>query len=210
VLLTAVLAALVTAGALVAVASLRSRGDSVPSLEAALPPGSLSASTAECGEGPCHVLATQSVDGESIELLADGQGSNGRFQTGATVVQTTITELGARLDGGSLSCVTATASACLVSAPLNGGRIGQLVIDRGGNWRSVDKPYFSDAGVLVLGNVSGTDAPELVVVQSTPALAHVYALDGSTVGCTRKYSYPAQLRGWPNVRVLATDLRACP
>jgi hypothetical protein len=206
--ITAVLAALVTVAALIAVASLRARGRHPV---VASPAGAQSAPTAgvECGQAPCRVLATQSVDGGQVELLADAQGDNGRFQAGAVVLQTSVTQLGARVDAGSLSCVAASVSACLVSGPLNGGRIAQLLVERDGVWRSVDRPYFSDLGVIVLSNVSGTDAPEVVVVQRSPVMARVYALDGSTVGCTKKYSYPAQLRGWPDVRVLAGDLRPC-
>lgn len=210
VVVTAVLAALVTIAALVAVGKLRTKDTSVPGVEAALPTTSISANGLDCGNAPCGVVATQNVAGSSVELLADAHGGNGRFQAGAVVLQTTITELGARLTTDSLSCVQASVSACLVDAPLNGGRIAQLFIERAGTWRSVDKPYFSDAGIVVLGNVSGSDAPEVSVVDSNPVLARVYGLDGSVVGCTKKYSYPAQLRGWPNVRLQASDLRACP
>ncbi|NKQ58266.1 hypothetical protein HFP15_35985 [Amycolatopsis sp. K13G38] len=207
-MVTAVLAVLVTVGALIGVASLRSRDEGGPALQMAAP--AVPVTTAEeCGSGPCRVLASQTVDGGTVELLADDQGANGQFRAGGVVVQTTITRLGARLDAGSLSCVTASVSACLVTGPLSGGRVGQLMIDRAGTWRSVDKPYFSDAGVLTLNSVSGSGAPEVVVVQNSPVQARVYALDGSSVGCTRHYTYLSQLRGWPNVRLEASDLRAC-
>ncbi|HVW41410.1 MAG TPA: hypothetical protein VHC18_08680 [Amycolatopsis sp.] len=210
VVFTALIAALVTIGALVCVAALRTRGDAGSDLAMAAPGATAPTSAEECGTAPCVVLATQTVGDGAVRLLADAHGANGRFQAGSATVETTITQLGARLDPGSLSCVTASASACLVSGPLNGGRVGQLLIDRSGAWRSVDKPYFSDAGVLVLGDVSGSDAPEVVVVQGSPVLARVYALDGSVVGCTKRYTYLSQLRGWPNVRLQAADLRSCP
>ncbi|GHF78603.1 hypothetical protein FHX82_004456 [Amycolatopsis bartoniae] len=208
VLLTALLAAIVTVGALVGVAAMRAREDR-PREAAPVPPVSAQPGT-DCGDGPCKLLATRTVGAGAVELLADAQGANGRFQADGQVVQTSITELGGRLDPDSLTCVAASVSACLVSAPFSGGELGELVVQRDGDWRAVAKPYFSDAGVIELGNVANDDAPEVVVVQSSPALARVYALDGSVVGCTRKYSYPAQLRGWPQVRVLASDLRACP
>jgi hypothetical protein len=206
---TAVLAALVTAATLVAVASLRWRWMGSPGAEPYGAPPAPSVVDVGCGQGPCQVLAIRSVDGVQIELKADAEGGNGRFQADAAVLQTTVTQLGARVDAGSLSCVSASESACLVGAPFNGGRIAQLLVDRAGVWRSVDKPYYSDLGVIVLENVSGTDAPEVVVGERSPVQARVYALDGGMVGCTRKYSYPAQLRGWPSVRILAGDLRPC-
>ncbi len=207
VLFTAVLAALVTLGALGGVAALRGQDD-VTRVDAGAP-ATPQAADHECGDAPCQVVATASVGATQVELLADAQGDNGRLQAGGQVVQTSITQLGARLRGDSLSCAVASVSACLVEAPLNGGRVGELVVQRDGDWHPVAKPYFSDAGVLLLSDVTGTDAPEVVVVQSSPALAEVYALDGGVVGCTKRYSYPAQIRGWPQVRVVASDLRSC-
>jgi hypothetical protein len=209
VVFTAVLAALVTVAALAGVASLRLRDDS-SRIDAAAPPVPPQTATVDCGDGPCRTLASQDVGRQQVDLLADDQGGNGRFSSGGEVVQTSITELGARVDASSLSCVAASTSACLVSAPLGSGRIGELLVARDGDWSSVDKPYYSAAGAIVLGNVTGTDAPEVTVVESSPVLARVYALDGSVVGCTRKYSYPSQIRGWPTVKLLASDLRACP
>ncbi|HJQ45210.1 MAG TPA: hypothetical protein VJ870_02645 [Amycolatopsis sp.] len=205
---TAVLAALVTIAALVGVASLRGRNDGRADFEA-VPGVSAPTSAEECGAAPCTVLATQTVGADTVRLLADRQGANGRFQAGAALLESTITQLGARLGAGSLSCVPGSTSACLVTAPFNGGRVGQLLIERAGTWRSVDKPYFSDAGVLVLDDVSGSEVPEVVVVQSSPVLARVFALEGSVVGCTRHYTALSQLRGWPNVRLQASDLRSC-
>lgn len=211
VLVTVVLAAVVTVAALVAVVSIRVRENGPQAAEVAAPTPAQQQAGPDCGESPCRVVAVRNVQGADVQLLADADGANGRFVPGdGTVVETTITELGAKLTPDSLSCVTATVSACLVSASLNGGKIAQLVVARDGDWRSVDKPYFSDAGVIVLGNVTGTDDPEVTVVDSDPALARVYALDGSVAGCTKRYSYPAQIRGWPKVQLLASDLRACP
>ncbi|WP_246128150.1 hypothetical protein, partial [Amycolatopsis rhizosphaerae] len=210
VLVTAVVAALVTAGSLAAVASLRvARSGDKATIEASAPAPSVTPDR-ECGGGPCDLLTTRSAGGAQVELRADATGANGRVQVNGIVVPTTISELGARLTADSLTCVTANVSACLVGAPLKGGRVAQLLVGRGDGWQSVDKPYFSDAGVIVLDTVTGADAPDVVVVQASPALARVYALDGSAVGCTRKYAAPSQLRGWPQVHVLPADLRPCP
>lgn len=208
VLFTAVVAALVTVAALVGVASLRLR-ETTGHIEAAVPALPASPAGNECGNGPCRTVASQDVGGKPVDLLADAAGDNGRFSSGGEIVQTSITELGAQVGPGSLACVTATMSACLISAPLGSGRIGELMVDRGGDWRSVDKPVFSDAGVVVLGNVTGDDAPEVTVVESSPPMARVYALDGSEVGCSRTYSRVSQIRGWPAVHLLASDLRSC-
>ncbi|MTD59035.1 hypothetical protein GKO32_34380 [Amycolatopsis sp. RM579] len=207
--MTAVVAAVVTVGALGGVASLRAR-DQAPRLEAGAPAMTPQSAAAECGDGPCRTVTTQTVNGAQVSLLADEQGANGRFQAGGQLVQTSITELGARVDASSLSCVAASVSACLVSAPLNGGRIGEVLVEQDGEWNSVDKPYFSGAGAIALNNITGTDAPEITVVESAPVLARVYTLAGAPAGCTKKYTYASQIRGWPNVRLTAADLRACP
>jgi hypothetical protein len=121
----------------------------------------------------------------------------------------TVSALGGRLDANSLSCVSGAMSACLVHARQEGTMIAQLVVDRAGTWRSVDKPYYSSAGVVRLDDVTGDSSPEVVVVQTGPVLARVFALDGSALGCTRRYSSVGQLRGWPEVQVSSSDLRGC-
>lgn len=206
-LFTAVFAVVVTAAALLTVVVLRPRNPGGPPRAEGLPV-SVGAG-AGCGDGPCQALAIQNVNGQTVQLLANSRGDNGRFEAGGDVLEATVTALGARLDAKSLSCFPASVSACLILAPRDGGKIAQLLINRGGSWSSVDKPYFSDAGVIVLSNVTGGDAPEVVVVQASPVLAKVYALDGSVAGCTRRYSSLGGLRGWPDVRVTAADLRPC-
>ncbi|NYI87598.1 hypothetical protein HNR02_000921 [Amycolatopsis endophytica] len=206
--MTAVLAAVVALSALVTVRLLREDGGSAPtSADGAA--GSAPTAGVNCGEAPCRVIAQASVDGALVELLADAQGGNGRFQAGGNLLEVTVSALGGRLDAGSLSCVDGAVSACLVHARQNGAMIAQLVVDRAGTWRSVDKPYYSSAGVVRLDDVSGDSAPEVVVVQTAPVLARVFALDGSALGCTRQYTSVGQLRGWPEVQVRSSDLRGC-
>lgn len=208
VLFTAVVAAVVAVAALATVATLRAREETPTSEYTASIPAQ--AAGPDCGQRPCQVVATQHVQGADVRLLADTSGANGRFVAGdGTVLETTITELGAKLTPESLTCVSASVPACLVSAPLNGGKVAQVVVARDGSWRSVDKPYLSEAGVVVLQNLLGDDAPEIVVVDAEPALARVYLLDGNEVACTKRYSSPSQIRGWPSVRLLSSDLRAC-
>ncbi|WP_233157538.1 MULTISPECIES: hypothetical protein [Amycolatopsis] len=207
VVVTAVVAAVVALSALVTVRLLREDGTSAQAPAGA---GSNAVTAgADCGEGPCQLVARASVDGKPVELLADAQGGNGRFQAGANVLELTVTELGGRLDANSLSCVSGAVSACLVHARQEGAAIAQLLVGRAGTWRSVDKPYYSSGGVVRLDDVTGDTAPEVVVVQSSPVLARVFALDGSALGCTRRYTSVSQLRGWPEVQLNSSDLRAC-
>lgn len=208
VVVTAIVAAVVTLSALVTVRLLREDGTS-----AQAPAGGDGASAVtagvDCGDGPCQVVSRATVDGRPAELLADSHGGNERFQAGASVTELTVTALGGRLDANSLSCVSGAVSACLVHARQDGATIAQLLVDRDGTWRSVDKPYYSSAGVVRLDDVSGDTAPEVVVVQTSPVLARVFALDGSALGCTRRYTSVSQLRGWPEVQLNSGDLRAC-
>lgn len=208
VLITVVATAMVTVGVLGGVAVLRVHRNAANTDAPAAAP--LSAASPDCGDGPCRVVARQTVQGTQVQLLADASGANGRFVGGdGTVVETAITELGARLTPDSLSCVAATVPVCLISAPMDGGKVAQLVVAHNGNWRSADKPYFSQAGVVTLQNLLGDDTPEVVVVETGPVLARVYLADGSVAACTRRYSSTSQIRGWPEVKLLASDLRAC-
>lgn len=208
VVVTAILAAVVALSALVAVRLLRDDGTSAQT--SVHDAGSSSVTSGvDCGEGPCQAVARATVGGDPVELLADSAGGNGRFQAGASVLEVTVTALGGRLDVNSLSCASGAVSACLVQARQESATIAQLVVNRAGTWRSVDKPYYSSAGVIRLDDVSGDTAPEVVVVQTAPVLARVFALDGSALGCTRRYTSVSQLRGWPEVQLNAGDLRAC-
>ncbi|MDQ0377352.1 hypothetical protein [Amycolatopsis thermophila] len=208
VVVTAVLAAVVALSALVTVRLLREDGSSaqVPAGGAG---GSAVTTGVDCGEGPCQVVSRAAVDGRAVELLADAQGGNGRFEADGTVVEVAVSALGGKLDANSLSCVGGPVSACLVRGRQDAAMIAQLVVNRAGTWRSVDKPYYSSAGVVRLDDVTGDNAPEVVVVQTSPVLARVFALDGSALGCTRRYTAVGQLRGWPEVQLSSGDLRAC-
>ncbi|NIH85497.1 hypothetical protein [Amycolatopsis granulosa] len=208
VVVTAVLTAVVALSALVTVRLLRADGSG------AAPPAAAAGSSAviagaDCGDGPCQVVSQTSVHGEQVELLAGPGGGNVRFQAGASVLEVAVSELGGRLDANSLTCATAAVSACLVQARQESATIAELVVERGGTWRPVGKPYYSSAGVVRLTDVSGDDAPEVVVVQTAPVLARVFALDGSALGCTRRYTSVSQVPGWPEVQLAPGDLRAC-
>ncbi|PRX44335.1 hypothetical protein B0I33_112213 [Prauserella shujinwangii] len=227
VVVTAVLAALVTAGALVAAAVLRPgagpAAGSGPGAEVSAGP----AAGDGCGAAPCQVLDTASVGGMTVELLADGEGGSGRLRAGGPTngitAETSITAMGARLGPGSLDCVDAAEPVCLVRGPLDGGIVGEVLVWRGDSWRAAERPYFSDVGAIVLDTVSGDEVPEIIVVRhecagvesaadcgQTPVLAEVFDLRGERLGCTYQYESPGELRGWPRVELVDSDLRECP
>ncbi len=224
-LLTVVLAAVVTAGALVTAVLLRpERTEPTP---AAPMPGPSTAAQ-ECGDGACRELASARVHGTEVALLAGQDGRAARVRVGGpgsdTVLETTITAMGARLDEDSLDCVeavTSEASACLVRGSMDGAEIGEVLISRGDGWRQAERPYFSDAGLIVLDDVTGSGEPEVVVVQHIcsqsgsaacqvrPVRAEVFGLGGEHYGCTGSYTAPGHIRGWPDIKVYPRQLRPC-
>lgn len=227
VLVTALVAVLVTVAAMGSVLVLRVRADR--SAAAAVGDSAVSnvMPSTQCGNGPCQVLSALDVKGTRVELLADGDGGNGRFRVGGGAsqleVETAITALGVRLNQDSLRCVAATTAACVVRGPHSGGMAAEVLVARADTWRASESSYFSDAGAVVLGNVLGDDSPEVIVVRhdctanqsssgrcpSAPVLAEVFDLAGQQLGCTRRYTSPGQLRGWPEVRLVQADLRHC-
>jgi len=226
VLLTAVLAAVVAFGAFGAVYVLRPKPDIVGG-SAAEPAAGPAIAPVSCGRGPCRKLAAMTVGGQPVELLADAAGDNGRVRIGpepGTVLDLTIGQLGLRLDANSLRCVDGTNPACLVRGAGDRGAYGELLIASAGGWVSAGKPYFSDAATLALDDVNADGKPDLVVVrhvcpgsesgtpqcQAAPVLAEVYDQTSRLLGCTKKVTSPSQLRGWPEIKLIRSDLRACP
>ena len=225
VLFTVSFCGFVIAAVLLTAILLRPSADGLPSGDSAAPG---LAGRVDCGSGPCQVLASEKVGDASIDLLADSTGEHGKVRIvngGASVVfETTITTMGVRLTKNSLTCDGGANPACLMSGSYDQGVVGEVFVSRGGNWRSTEKPYFSDAGSIVLSDVIGDSTPEVVRVrhdcgdsgistatcQVKPVYAEVFDLSGKQLGCTKKYTAPAQIRGWPEVRILPNELRACP
>lgn len=229
VLVTALVAVLVLVAALVTVAGVRRHHDSpVPPGAGADVPAGGQQSTSQCGPDPCVQLTALTVSGTTMVLLGDRNGGSGRLRIGPesanVTLEMTITTIGARLGADSLRCAVATISTCLVRGVTEGGMVGEVLSGRGTNWRTADKPYFSDAGTISLSDVTGDGLPDVIVVRhecpgdqpgspkcaAAPVLASVFNLAGVPLGCTKKYASPSQLRGWPDVRLAKTDLRACP
>lgn len=229
-LVTVVLAVVVTVASLVTVFLIRPRHEDSPPANAdgATPEApSVSSAAGDCPDGRCVVLASADVDGSTVELLADQDGRSGRVRVGwgsdtATVLESTIATMGAKVGGDSLRCVEGATSVCLVRGSLEDGAVGEVMVARGGTWRPADRPYFSNAGTIALDDVSGDAVPEVVVVRHdcaasdpeasckvAPVVAAVYEVGGAELGCTRHYTSPSDIRGWPDVRVGEGELRPC-
>ncbi|MBE1580326.1 hypothetical protein H4W30_007386 [Amycolatopsis roodepoortensis] len=227
VLLTALLAVVVTAGVIVAVVLLRPAAPT-PAGDPGVPPvsdGAPSAPGVNCGPAACREIGAMTVGGLPVVLLADEAGKEGVVRIGAdTVYPLMLNDMGVTLKGDSLRCVDGTTPVCLVRGEVGGGSAGELFVARGGIWRDTGKPYFSDAGTVALNDVTADGIADVIVVrhecpgaqsgsarcQAAPVLAEVYDVARGSVGCTRRYTAPSELRGWPDVRLTKADLRACP
>lgn len=226
VLFTAVLAAVVTAGVLAAVVLLRPH-EPVPADpgQPALADAAPAAPGINCGHSACTELGAMTVGGVPVVLLADSAAKHGRVRIGAdTMFPLIIDEMGATLESDSLRCVDGATPVCLVRGKVAGGTVGELFVARGGIWRDTGKPYFSDAGTIALHDVTADGIADVIVVrhecpgaqsgsarcQAAPVLGEVYEVARGSVGCTRRYTAPSELRGWPDVRLTRADLRACP
>lgn len=227
-LLTAVLAAVVTVGAIVAVFLLRPRPDALTEPASASAPAPV-APVVTCGGGPCREVAAMTVGGTPVVLLTDAAGGSARVRVGpepGTVFDLSIAQLGVRLDANSLRCIDGAAPACLVRGDLGDSgteAYGQLLVESGGVWRDPGKPYFADAGTLSLYDVTADGRPDVIVVrhdcpdaatgspkcQAAPVVGEVFDLAGTSVGCTRRVTAPSDLRGWPDIRLTRADLRTC-
>jgi hypothetical protein len=227
-LLTAVLATVVTVGAIGAVFLLRPRPQA-PS-GAAEPAAGPVASVVTCGGDPCRRLAAVTVGGTPVVLLTDASGGSAQLRVGpepGTVFELSVAQLDVRLDQNSLRCIDGAAPACLVRGDVGEdgtAAYGELLVAGGGVWRDAGKPYYSDAGTLSLYDVTADGRPDVIVVrhdcqgaasgtpkcEAAPVLGEVYDLAGTSVGCTRRVTSPSDLRGWPDIRLTRADLRACP
>jgi hypothetical protein len=228
-LLTAVLAAVVTLGAIGAVFLLRPRPDA-PAHSVAEPAAGTDPPAVTCGGGPCRRLAAMTVGGTPVVLLTDASGGSAQVRVGpdpGTVFDLSIAQLGARFDANSLTCIDGTAPTCLIRGDVGDdgtGAYGELLVSGGGVWRDPGKPYFADAGTLSLYDVTADGRPDVIVVrhdcpdaasgtpecQASPVRGEVYDLTGTSLGCTKQVTAPSNLRGWPDVRLTRADLRACP
>lgn len=224
---TAVAAALVTVLALGAVALVRFEREKASENAANTPPPtSETDAAAACGSSPCGVLTSLPVGGSTVELLADAAGKNGRLRIlgpgSDAVIETALASMGVRLTQRSLACTQGPTSACLVRGGHQGGVVGEVFVARDDNWEPAERPYFSSAGYLDLLQVGGDGSPEVGVAEhpgcagsavecAGAAIAvQVFALNGTSAGCTPAYGALTQLPGWPDVELAEADLHECP
>jgi hypothetical protein len=224
VIVTVVLAAVVAAGALAGAAAVRWRAAEVPAgapESAGTPAGT---SEDDCLAEPCQVLATATVRGMTVELVADAGGTSGRLRIGGPagrVIETTITDMGVTLVTGALQCLDGVVSACLIRGATPNGVAGEVVVGRSENWTALERPYVSGAGYLALANIVQDTTPEVVAVQHDcaggapedcarrPVFAQVFALGGEELGCTKNYKRLEQLPGYPEVHPTPPQLGEC-
>jgi hypothetical protein len=224
VLVTVLVALVVVIAALVVVVAVRPKPDAPVLTAPAVAPRSVAA----CGKAPCRTLKSVQIHGTTVALLDDGQGGSGLVAIGAdasTLEEVTVTALGAGLDADSLTCLDGSTAACLVQGrQATGVVIAELLASDGDTWRTSERQFLSDASYIGLDDVTGDNVPEVVLVRhecpdatsgtpqctAAPVLAEIFDLGGDTLGCTRKYTSPSQLHGWPVIRLSKVDVRQCP
>lgn len=207
VLVTAVLAVLVTVGALVTVMVLRSQRDAQGIGPDRTPTPTTSTDAAEiCGTRRCEVLTSAPLGLTTVQLLADVNGRNGRLRVlrgaSSTVLEMAAAEMG--LTQQSLVCAKGPISACLVSGAYQGGVAGEVFVDGERGWE-FPEPHLSTAGYVDLMQVTGDETPDVVVATQpdcdgsaaecagAPIVLEVFALDGKSLGCTQPYAALTQL-----------------
>ncbi|MDQ3403168.1 MAG: hypothetical protein M3548_07200 [Actinomycetota bacterium] len=223
---TVVVCVLVIAAAMTSAVLLRSRTPvATPLPTPSITPTTTGVGVSGCLREPCQVLATATVGGTIMELVADSGATSGRLRIGgpsaSQVIETTITERGVKLTPGSLRCYPASVSACLIMGSNEEGATGQVVVGRSDKWSALERAYFSEANYLLLNNVTSDSAPEVIAVQrdcgrttgdcaKRPVYAQVFGLGGQEIGCSRTYPRLEALPGYPLVQLTAAQLRECP
>ncbi|OLR90493.1 hypothetical protein [Actinokineospora bangkokensis] len=167
----------------------------------------------------CTVLGTEVIGTTHIQLIGDPGGRSGRLRIGGSaslslVVELTVAGSGVTLDQGSLTCVGAGISACLVRGTGPTGVVGQAVVGRSGTWSPINRAFTSTAGYLALNQVYGDSTPEVLAATCTPGCARVYLqvsqITGPVLGCTQPYPRLTALPRYPDVSVPYAALRPCP
>ncbi|GLZ38556.1 hypothetical protein [Actinokineospora sp. NBRC 105648] len=224
VVLAMVICGLVLAASLTGAAVLRVRNSSGHTMPGPTSDTAVTTGNA-CKREPCQTLATATVGGTVVELVADSGAASGRLHIGVPgatrqIIEATITDMGVTLSQDSLQCVPAAVSACLIRGVGDKGTAGQIVVGRSDKWSPLGRAFVSRAGLLSLAPVLGDSAPEVIAVQwdcargedcaRRPVYAQVFGLGGQEVGCTRAFARVDLLPGWPNIAPAAASLRDCP
>ena len=216
---TAVLGALVFAGALGGAALTRTQAQvaGTPSAPPPPPPTSTGPADDGCLREPCRVVGAATLGDTRIELVADSGGTTGRLRIGSPGASRVIevAGIGALVRSGPLQCYPASISACLVRAEGEQGLTGIVVVGRSDKWSKLERPYLSTAGYLGLNNVVADSGPEVIAAQCSDeacdygVYGQVFTLAGTTVGCTRQYASTAELPGYPSVTLSSARLGEC-
>lgn len=224
VVITALVSALIAAGALGSAAVLRHRGAATAATSTSpSPPTTSGAGVDGCLIEKCTVLARIPVAGDMVELIADRGAVSGRLRIGrpgvSVVIEATITGMGVTLTPESLRCVPATLSACLLQGPYSDGVAGQVVVGRSEHWNELSQPFTSDAGYLALADLTSDAGPEVVAAQrrcpagtaceDAPVFVQVYSLRTALLGCTDDYARLESLPDWPQVDLSEETIRPC-
>lgn len=224
VLVTVVLALLVAAGALGGAGVIRWRAAQSAATPATSqkPPATPAVGVSGCAVEPCRVLATSTVGGTAVELVADAGERSGRLRVGGptsgSVIEATITDMGVTLTPDSLQCIAGGPMACLIRGEHDGGIAGQVAVGRSDKWSALETTFVSDAGYLALANINGDSAPEVLAAQfadcprtggGCPVHLQVFALAGKVLGCTKTYPKLDKLPGIGGVRLTEAALTPC-
>jgi hypothetical protein len=227
VVVTALVCVLITLGALVTAGVLRhQRVTEAASDETTTPATTTGPGANGCSVEPCKVEIAPPIGGTSVQLVADAGGRSGRLQIGgggaSSVIEVTITKLGATLGAEALRCVGGALSACVVRGASPEGMLAQLVVGRSGKWASTEKAFVSDASFVGLQDVTGRQTgPEVLVAQhrcdrdvaadcgDTPVHVEVFSVKSELLGCTRDYARLESIPGWPEVDLSQATLRPC-
>ncbi|PRY43792.1 hypothetical protein [Umezawaea tangerina] len=214
VLSTAVAAVLVLVGCLVAAYLLR------PAAPGSAGGPSTGDDALRCGSEACRAVVRADVGADSVELVVGG--GVGRIRIGGpggpNVVESTVVDSGAQVDGQSLECVSSKVSVCLVRGKSGDEVLGEVLVGRDGTWTRVQTRYLATGGYLGLHDVDGDAVADVVAVQLDcdqdvcgKVHAQVFSFTGGKepLGCTAPVGTAEQLPGWPAVAPATADLSPC-
>ncbi|GAA5128074.1 hypothetical protein [Haloechinothrix salitolerans] len=223
---TAVVALVVTVLVLASAVLLRLQRDPMNAAGQLGPPAAAAGSAdLTCGESPCGVLTSLPVGEVTVELLAGDGGEHGIVRVLAPgsdiVLETALADLGAELTQRSLVCTEGDTTACLVRGARDDAVVGEVFVARDDKWEAVERPYVSNAGYLDLVPTTGHDSPGIVLAtypnctgsaddcDGAAVALRIFALDGTSRGCTKGYPTLSDLPDWPDINVNGGELRSC-
>jgi hypothetical protein len=217
VIVTVVLAVLVTAGALGTAGAIRWRAErsAATPTTSTKPPTSGAVGVSGCLVEPCQVLVRTTVGGTSVELVADNGARSGRLRVGGptsgSVIEATITDQGVQLTQDSLQCIAGGPAACLIKGEHDGGIAGQVIVGRSDKWSLTEDTYISDAGYLTLANINGDSSPEILAAQraGSALFMQAFTIAGNLIGCTKDYPKLDKLPGVGNLKLTEAQLGPC-